>query len=273
MPLPYVLDVALRDRIVNHMLARVQAEQMLSDPFPHMQMRSLFPDDVYARMLAELPPLDQYEAFHYHKHHTETGESNRKRFRFDNECLLKLEGKRQGLWLAVRSALGHPKFKAAVFGKLAEGLAFRYGCQAAAAGELSGFALPELFRETKGYSIAPHPDTRKKVVTMQIALAGDRSQESFGTEFYRRSFQPAHWLREPRGFETVKTMPFLPNVAYAFVVLNSLRLKSWHGRSTLASSGEAVRVTILNIWYEAAENGNQDLIDEQSHEAGQRRAA
>jgi hypothetical protein len=108
---------------------------------------------------------------------------------------------------------------------------------------------------------------------MQISLAADAEHPHFGTEFYRRSLQPGHWLREPRGFEVVKTMPYVPNAAYAFVVLNSLRLKSWHGRSTLASSGEAVRVTILNIWYEAAENGNQDLIDEQAHEAGQRRAA
>ena len=274
MPLPYSLDLPLRNRILEHMLARVGVEAMVDDPFPHLLMRSLFPDDVYERMLAELPPLDQYEAFHYHKHHTETGESNRKRFRFDNECLLALDQKRQKLWFAVRSALGHPQFKAAVFGKLAEGLAYRYGCPAGDASQLSGYALPELFRETKGYRIAPHPDTRKKVVTMQVSLARDHSQVDLGTEFYRRSFHPAHWLREPRGFEIAKTTPFLPNAAYAFVVLNSLRLKSWHGRSTLSTNEDSVRVTILNIWYETPENGNQDLVAEQQHEQeNQRRAA
>ena len=66
-------------------------------------------------------------------------------------------------------------------------------------------------------------------------------------------------------------MPFLPNTAYAFVVLNSLSLSSWHGRSSLSNVGKAVRNTILNIWYERAENGNRELVEE--YGAGQRRAA
>ena len=58
MPLSYSLDHSLRNRILGHMLGRVAATQMLDDPFPHLLMQSLFPGDVYTRMLAELPPLD-----------------------------------------------------------------------------------------------------------------------------------------------------------------------------------------------------------------------
>jgi hypothetical protein len=56
-------------------------------------------------------------------------------------------------------------------------------------------------------------------------------------------------------------MDFLPNTAYAFSVLNTFRLKSWHGRSTIpASLGE--RNSILNIWYAKPEDANTELIDE-----------
>jgi hypothetical protein len=98
---------------------------------------------------------------------------------------------------------------------------------------------------------------------MQISLAPDATQADLGTEFYQRSLNPAHWLREPRGFEIAKRPPFLPNAAYAFSVLNTLRIKSWHGRSSLAS-GCGVRNSILNIWYEKPEHANRDLIAEQA---------
>ena len=107
--------------------------------------------------------------------------------------------------------------------------------------------------------IKPHPDMRKKVVTMQIALPSDDGQKHLGTEFYRRSFNPLHLLREPRGFEVVKQPPFLPNVAYAFAVINALTLKSWHGRTTLGGQ-VGVRNTILNIWYAEAAQANGDIV-------------
>src|SRR5262249_17242079 len=112
-----------------------------------------------------------------------------------------------------------------------------------------------------GYAIKPHPDTRRKVVTMQIALPRDDSQRELGTEFYRRSLNPLTLTRAPHGFVIARTMDFLPNTAYAFSVLNTFRLKSWHGRSMIpVSLGE--RNSILNIWYENAEDANTDLIDE-----------
>jgi hypothetical protein len=56
-------------------------------------------------------------------------------------------------------------------------------------------------------------------------------------------------------------MPFLPNTAYAFVVLNTLTLRSWHGRTSIASDG-GPRNSLLNIWYEKAEHSNLDLVAE-----------
>jgi hypothetical protein len=96
---------------------------------------------------------------------------------------------------------------------------------------------------------------------MQIALAIDEQQESLGTQFYRRSYNPLSLLREPRGFEVVKVAPFLPNAAYAFVVLNTLSLKSWHGRTTLPSLPGG-RNTILNIWHEKPEHGHPDVVED-----------
>lgn len=250
----------IKTRALQHMVKAVNATAAERDPFPHFMVQGIFPVDVYHEMIEQMPDGSAYEAFDYEKHAT-AGQSNRGRFQLTNAALAKLRGRQRSFWLGVRDALGSPQFKAAVFHKLRAGLAFRFGVPESEAANVPAFPLPELFRETKGYSIKPHPDTRRKVVTMQIALPVDKTQEHLGTEFYRRSLNPLSLLREPRGFEIVKQAPFLPNVCYAFSVINALTLKSWHGRTALAeNSGE--RNTILNIWYAKASDANPDIVEQ-----------
>jgi hypothetical protein len=49
-------------------------------------------------------------------------------------------------------------------------------------------------------------------------------------------------------FQKVKQFPFAPNSGYAFVVSNSLRRKSWHGREVLPP-GAGVRNSLLNLYF------------------------
>ncbi len=248
----------IRRAALAHMLEAVARAWFDEDPFPHFLVEGLFPDDLYREMLALLPDPSLYIPVSYEKH-AENGVSNRGKFSFTSECIAQLTRRQRALWSGVRDALGAPEFKQAVFRRLALGLSYRSGQPEEEAARAQAFALPELLRETKGYRIKPHPDTRRKLVTMQISLPADHSQPNLGTEFYRRSLSPLSMLREPRGFEIVKQAPFLPNVAYAFVVLNTLRHKSWHGRTTLKGN-TGVRNTILNIWYAKPEDANPDIV-------------
>jgi len=247
--------------LLDHMIARVEATPFEADPFPHISIRQFFPEAAFRRLVEMLPTDEQY-ALCDEKNRGYDGAVNRSRFQLTNEQFAKLSPESRAFWTAARTALGSPELKRAVFAKLAPGLAFRYGMPADEAAEVVAYPRPELFREKQGFRIAPHPDTRGKVVTMQISLATDDSQKDLGTGFYRRSFAPTAWLREPRGFEVVKRMPFVPNAAYAFVVLNTLTKRSWHGRETL--SGETgVRNSILHIYYAKRRHGNADILREQ----------
>ncbi|MEX1042773.1 MAG: hypothetical protein WDZ51_19225 [Pirellulaceae bacterium] len=254
-------DLGLRARILAHLVGVIEAVELQRDPFPHVCAEGFLPQDVFAELLDRLPNPEIYEPFSYDKHKSESGETTRRRLTLKNASLGKLSEDDRRFWYTVRSALGAVELKRAIYAKLAPGLACRYGVPEQDAAELPGFASPDLFHETSGYQIKPHPDTRRKVVTMQIALPNDRSREDLGTEFYRRSMNPGSWLREPRGFELVRSMPFLPNAFYAFTVLNTVRLKSWHGRTKVRDNA-GPRDSILNIWYENPENGNPDLVRE-----------
>ena len=272
MPNTAPADNPLCRSILEHVLAAIGATPVQTHPFPHIVVRGFFPADVYQRLLENLPSADAYEAFSVGKHAGCDGRCNRKHFPLEGDRLTMLPGPQQECWHDVRSVLGSSALKETVYHKLRTSLWYRFGFEPDAARSVPGFARPELFRETSGYRIKPHTDTRKKVAALQVALVEDGSRQHLGTELYRRSTNPARLLREPRGFETVKTLPFLPNTAYAFVVLNTLRLKSWHGRSRLLP-GSGVRNTILNTWYLNAEHANQEILKEHTSGEEPRRAA
>lgn len=265
-------DPGLRAHILAHLIEVIDAVELQREPFPHVSAEGFLPHEVFAELLDRLPPPEVYEPFSYDKHKSEKGESTRHCLPMKNATLGKLAEDDRRFWLTVRSVLGSVELKQAIYAKLAPGLAYRYGVPEQEAAELPGFASPDLFHETSGYQIKPHPDTRRKVVTMQIALPNDRSREDLGTEFYRRSLNPASWLREPRGFDLVRSMPFVPNAFYAFTVLNTVRLKSWHGRTTVRDDA-GPRDSILNIWYEDAAHGNADLVRENAELAQQAKAS
>ncbi len=262
-------DPDLREYIIRSTCDQVSDAAFQSDPFPHVLVCGFLPADVYEQLQRCFPPLEHFEPFDYEKHRTTDGDSNRLRFQTNDASLGQLDDGSRRFWYSLRSALASEELRRTVYRKLAPGLTYRYRVPEEEVEGLAGYALPEVFQETDGYRIKPHPDTRKKVVTMQLALPEDESQRPFGTEFYRRSMQPGDWFREPRGFEVVKRMPFLPNTAYAFTVLNTIGLKSWHGRTVIDGSS-GVRRSLLNIWYERAEKTYPELVRENQAIYGRR---
>jgi len=260
-------DENLLKHCVTHMLKQLEAAEVSDDPFPHFVVRDLFPSDVYAQMMELLPDTSNYQLMD--KYNNGAAET-RFRMSLEEAHLTTLPAAECTLWRAVRDAIGDPAIKRTVFRKLSSGITFRFGISSSQVDEAPGYPLPELYRELSGYSIAPHPDTRRKVVTMQIALPADNSQAELGTEFYKRSLNPTTLLRFPRGFETIKRMPFLPNSGYAFVVLNKISKKSWHGRDELPS-GQGTRNSLLNLYYEDMADASPSLIGK--YRSPSRRAA
>ena len=148
--------------------------------------------------------------------------------------------------------LTSPEIENAIRRQLHEGLEIRArGDKVASPDDLRLVAKPVLYSDKDGYQIKPHPDARKKVVTMQLYCPTDESQRELGTTLYQASLKGLLHVGS-YGLEPVKTLPFLPNVGYAFVVLkayHSLLKMSWHGRPKIHTPIEQPRVTLLNTFY------------------------
>ncbi len=234
---------ALSGRLIAHAVESLDEADHFSAPFPHIFFRDFFPADVYRDLLASVPS----NGFDNIK-----GDGTRTALRIYGENLDRIEPELRELWSAVSATLTSPEVETAIRRRLGDGLAIRArGDKAKSADDLRLVAKPVVYRDVEGYEIKPHPDARKKVVTMQLYCPSDDTQEELGTTLYKAS---AKGLLHPSsyGLEPVKTLPFLPNVGYAFVVLkayHSLFRMSWHGRPKIRTAVTKPRISILNTFY------------------------
>lgn len=253
-----LLDRALYERTVEHCCRVINQTPSSDDPFPHILIKGVFPEDLFQELLSCYPPAEAFTKANPKHHSNEYGGSTRQRMTLCEEMLSTLSDPHHRIWATVRAAISCRRVRDAIFAKLSTGLCRRFKTSKENLGAIPAFPRGQLYSEVEGYRIAPHPDTREKIVTMQFAFPSDHSLVDMGTEFYTRSLNPLDYVREPRGFKIAKSMPFLPNHAYAFSVLNDFGLKSWHGRSTLPPNN-LVRNTLLHIWYAEPDETDREL--------------
>jgi hypothetical protein len=236
-------------RVLENLLRRIDSTPALNEPFSHIYLEDVFPHDLYEQLLSHLPDPQRYSSAAERHYSKGEGTYVRSMFELTAAKMSSLSPAQQKLWRGIASALTDPELKRAMFTKLAKDLAFRYGVPESQVGQLAGHSRPTLYRETDGFEIPPHPDTRKKVVTMHLYLPADRSQLDLGTALYRRKLLAWPFGGWQNRFVKVKQFSFQPNSGYAFVVNNTLTVKSWHGRERLPA-GAGVRNTLLNTFYE-----------------------
>lgn len=232
------------EALTAHASASVRMAETYSSPFPHIFFRDFFPTAFY-RGLVDNPPADAtFDALNHHR--------TRFAARLYDAHAEETDPDEDGRWRKVSAVLQSAELEAVIRDKLAEGLEIRRkGEGLHRADDLGLFAKPVIYKDLDGYSISPHPDTRKKVVTMQLYMPRDDRQKDMGTTLYQMSakgvLHPGSYFLEP-----VKTFPFLPNVGYAFVVLkpsHSVLKTSWHGRPKINTTPGEPRVSVLNTFY------------------------
>jgi hypothetical protein len=211
-------------------------------PYPHILFRDFFPDEFYRRLLRRFPDTDRFVQLN--------GEGTRRQFNLYDERSDPGSEEGRGAWSIVTRVLSSPEIMSALRAKLDKGLRIR----ARGSREewpIPMFPRPVLYTDLDGYAIKPHPDTRKKVLTMQIYLPADDTQRDLGTTIYKISPMGV-FAWKSYGLVKEKTLPFLPNTGYAFVVIHpaySLVKASWHGREAIHVPVNRPRLSLLNTYY------------------------
>ena len=183
----------------------------VADPFYHLEFARVFPDDVYAQMLALMPEAADYRPMHGRS--KVEGTPTRVKIDLFPEYIRNLPPEKRALWDAVGRALCSEPVKQAFIRRLAPGLSRRFGRGYEKTGM---YPIPILTRDIPGYLITPHTDTRWKGITVQLYLPRDDAHANIGTIFHAQLADGSLPKR--------KQMRFAPNTGYAFAVGDD----TWH---------------------------------------------
>jgi hypothetical protein len=203
------------ERLRDHVVAAVETAVHNDAPFTHLVLDGVFPGDVYAAMLANMPQAADYRPMHGRAKGHDLADGTHTRVKIDlfPEYIRHLPPEQRAVWSVVGRALRTAPVRDAFVRRLAPGLARRFGRSYAAVGM---YPIPVLTRDITGYLITPHTDTRWKGITVQLYLPPDRSITHVGTIFHEKL---------PDGsLQKTKQMTFAPNSGYAFAVGTD----TWH---------------------------------------------
>jgi hypothetical protein len=202
-------------KLIDDVVASIEAAKAVEKPFFHLEFDRVFPDDVYANMIRLMPVAADYRPLPGRGggNLLPDGSSTRVKIDLFPEYTRHLPGEKRELWDLVGRALCSQAVQSAFMRKLAPGLERRFGAEYT---EVGMYPIPVLTRDIPGYRITPHTDTHWKGITVQLYLPPDASASHIGTIF--------HDVLPDGSMPKAAQMKFAPNSGYAFAVGDN----TWH---------------------------------------------
>ena len=208
-----------------HALYRIANAPVNHFPYPHIFVRDVFPQDFYRAMREHMPPESLFRTLTSLKRVSDDYPESRLVLPLTPDQLGNLPEPYRGFWGQVASWMLGGTFGQAVLPIFFDGLQQRFGDLANA----QFFDEALLVKDATTYSLGPHTDNPKKVVSFLFYLPPDDSMAHLGTTIYApkdpefRSNTGDHYSFD--AFVPMVTMPFLPNSLFAFLKTDN----SFHG--------------------------------------------
>src|SRR5579885_2753640 len=167
-------------RLTEFLVSSIDSARAIDKPFYHLEFDRVFPDDLYAAMLREMPQSQDYRALpgRDNVNMLEDGSATRVKIDLFPEYIRNMPPQRRELWDTVGRALCSDAVRDAFVRRLASGLERRFGPDYR---EVGHFPIPILTRDVARYQITPHTDTHWKSITVQFYLPPDDSTKHIGT--------------------------------------------------------------------------------------------
>jgi hypothetical protein len=204
-----------------HLTNAIGAAPVINDPFTHIYVRDVFPDDFYAEMLANMPEPEKYQALADVGHVSDDYNRSRLIFSGQPKDLGLLPPELAEFWDKLFATLQHTQFINFIHQKFSDTINGRFANpETALEGEHLIGAESFLIRDNAGYDLGPHTDSPAKIVPSLFYLASDEDHAYLGTSFYspiQEGFTcPGGPYYPFDQFKRTTTAPYLPNTMLAF---------------------------------------------------------
>jgi len=212
--LPMLLD---ERRIGDHVRRAIAAAPHLTDPYEHIVVERLLPDDVYDLLLRAIPPAEFFDDH----------DRIKQNLTFPMEYGPALAAK---VWGYFDDMIARTMIRPAVLEKFYEPLQAHFATMFGADFVDRANALPQaassgrLMLRRPGYHLDPHRDPKRSMITCLMYLARDGDSEQHGTQIFRvhgdaeADYKQTYYPEQAGGrCELVKVVPYRPNTMLVFL--------------------------------------------------------
>ena len=223
---------------------------MRNFPFPHCYVENIFPEDFYKKLLAHLPAKN--DLFPIAEKRPVRGYKERFVCCFDDESLAALQSDKAAFWTEFRDTYLRGVVGNVLINKFQPLISHRFKDRP----DIELYNELLLVHDVRDYSLGPHTDSPRKVVTVLFYLPEDESHTNLGTSIYlpkEASFTcpgGPHYSHD--AYTRVKTMPYKPNSAFCFLKTDN----SFHGVERLVEDGYGRWLLLFDI-YAKIDEGTQ----------------
>ena len=227
-----------------HVVYQLANAPVRSYPFPHLYIDGIFPADYYAELKRKWPS-SRFVSLESTGRVTKGTYAERFIMPLTQDEIAHLQPTEREFWSDVLEwLLGTPRILYAIMDKFEPHLRQRFG----AALETIDFTHEALIvRDQTKYSLGPHTDSTRKVVSVLFYCPDDDSLRHLGTSLYRpidADFRcpggPHHAFE---AFRRIATMEYRPNALFAFVKTD----QSFHGVDPVEDAGALRKLILYDI--------------------------
>lgn len=207
----------------------IKNAKLVLEPFPHIYVEKVLPDDFYSELLLKLPPDSDYNVYsapYEQRHYIQLSPSRTE----------KLTEAVSQFWRDFEAWIHSQEFLDVLVEKFGRRLQVNYKYREK---DLEKHSISDecvrvsprslLVRDYQHFSLGPHTDSESKFIVGAFYLPKDDSLRDFGTSIYKpkdaslSSWPSPHMKHED--FNLVKTFENRPNTMLVFMKTDH----SWHG--------------------------------------------